>query len=410
MESNPSNSDEDDEVGETATASTVAHQSLHATGNANNGRFLTPNETALISRAKRRRKNTFVRTSRAVQPTIKACFGPPSEWPEHTNVSVVDLFCCIGGFSTGCAAAGHRLVLAVDNDPAALGAHAANHPSCRHELMELGPDTEARLLEIMREVLPKSIDGSKFLPWHLHGSPPCQKLCSLRRTRFPNASVEERQESFQEGMSMVLWYLKLVETCFATMNLTSWSFEEAPNPQLVKRMEVLKRSRSVWFDFEVVEFWKFGVPQTRKRTIGGNPWLIDRLRHDGTLKEWRVIRDVLTPPENAVSLRSVWSADRDEALDVIDEDTGETLNPNNEKRTRLLHELSFTVMGGHSDMYWHDSHINRIRKLSIEERKRLQTFPPDYILPSLNSDQVMGVGNAIPPLFAQKFMSGYRPA
>jgi site-specific DNA-cytosine methylase len=211
-------------------------------------------------------------------------------------------------------------------------------------------------------------------------------------------------------MSMVLWYLKLVEKCFATMNLTSWSFEEAPNPQLVKRMEVLKRSRSVWFDFEVVEFWKFGIPQTRKRTIGGNPWLIDRLRHDGTLREWRVIRDVLTPPENAVSLRSVWSADRDEGLDVIDEDTGETLNPNNEKRTRLLHELSFTVMGGHSDMYWHDSHINRIRKLSIEERKRLQTFPPDYILPSLNSDQVMGVGNAIPPLFAQKFMSGYRPA
>ena len=374
------------------------------------GKSLTPTETALISKAKRRRVATVVQTSRGVQSTIKACFGPPPLWPTHTNVSVVDLFCCIGGFSTGCVAAGHRVVLAVDNDSVALGAHTANHPSCRHELMELGPGTEARLLAMMREVLPRSTDGSKILPWHLHGSPPCQKLCSLRRTRFPNASVEERQESFQDGMQMVLWYLKLVEKCFENMNLTSWSFEEAPNHQLLKRMEVLKRSRSTWFDFEVVEFWKFGVPQTRKRTIGGNPWLIDRLRHDGTLKEWRVIKDVLTPPENAVSLRSVWSADRDEALDVVDEDTGEKINPNNEKRTRLLHELSFTVMGGHSDMYWHDTKINRIRKISIEERKRLQTFPPDYILPSLNSDQVMGVGNAIPPLFAQKFMSQYRPA
>ena len=370
---------------------------------------LTPEECELLNKAKRRRKTAIVSPDRAVQPTIKACFAPPSVWPEHTNVSVVDLFCCIGGFSTGCAASGHRLVLGVDNDQPALDAHAANHPSCRHELMELGPATEARLLEIMREDLPKTDDGTKFLPWHLHGSPPCQKLSALQRTRFPNSTTAERQDAFQEGMRMVLWYFDFAQTCFNTMNLTSWSFEEAPNPQLLERMRVLQRSRAAWFDFDIVEFWNFGVPQTRKRTIGGSPWLIDRVRHDGRLRETRVIQDVLVPPENAVSLGSVWKADRDKSLDVLDDDTGETINPNSERRTRRLHEVSFTIMAAFSNMWWHDSHMNRLRTLSIEERKRLQTFPPDYNLPSSTTDQIKGIGNAIPPLFAQKFMSRYRP-
>ena len=193
------------------------------------------------------------------------------------------------------------------------------------------------------------------------------------------------------------------------MNLTGWSFEEAPSAHIQAELATLRRSRSSWLDFELVEMWQFGIAQTRKRTIGGSPWLIDRLRHDGRLRERRTIQDVLTPPTETVSLRSVWSADRNNSLDVFDTDTGETINPNNERRIRLLHEFSFTVMGGHSDMYWHDSNMNRIRALSIDERKRLQTFPDNYKLPNTQRDQVVGVGNAIPCLFAQKFMSRYQP-
>ena len=369
-----------------------------------------PEKRDLLNKAKRRRKATRLQPSRAVQTTMKGFFGTPSSWPEHTNVSVVDLFCCIGGFSTGCAAAGHRLVLAVDCDENALGAHAANHPTCRHELMELGPETEERLLEILRESLPKNDDGTEILPWHLHGSPPCQKLCSLLFTSMLNESHEDRENRFQEGMRMVTWYLDFVETCFRTLNLTSWSFEEAPNYRLFEIMKKLKPSRASWFDVELVDFWNFGVPQTRQRTIGGSPWLIDRLRHDGRIRETRVIHDVLSPPEGAVSIRSVWRGDRNESLDVLDNDTGEKINPNNERRTRLLHELSFTVMAAHTEMYWHDSQMERVRAVSIEERKRLQTFPPDYKLPPRPNDQKKGIGNAIPPLFAQKFMSMYRPA
>jgi DNA (cytosine-5)-methyltransferase 1 len=372
----------------------------------------TPYEAALLAKAKKRRLISQPASSKAPmsQLTIQKCFNTSvSTWPEHTNVSVVDLFCCIGGFSTGCVAAGHKLVLAVDNDKVALDAHQENHPSCKHELMELGPDTETRLLEIMRQALPKSGDGSRFLPWHLHGSPPCQKFCTLLRTKFPTATAEERLAWIDEGMSMVTWYLQLVEKCFQTMDLVGWSFEEAPSSHITSKLTELKRSRSKWLDFELVDLWKFGIAQTRKRTIGGSPWLIDRLRHDGRLRERMTIQDVLTPPNGAVSLRSVWCADRDDSLDVLDTETGETINPNNERRIRLLHELSFTIMAGHGNMWWYDVHMNQIRKLSITERKQLQTFPSDYTLPQTSCDQAKGIGNAIPPLFAQKFMSRYRP-
>ena len=368
----------------------------------------TPEQYALLDRAKKRRALTVKRPSASIQRTITSCLSTSSTWPEHTNVSVVDLFCCIGGFSTGCVSAGHRIALAVDNDNIALAAHESNHPECRHELMELGPETEEQLISIMKEVLPTNDEGTAYLPWHLHGSPPCQKFCSMLHTKFPNATAQEKQSWIDDGMKMVLWYLKLVEWCMATMNLVGWSFEEAPSPHILSELSNMRRSRSKWFDFDIVEMWQFGIAQTRKRTIGGSPWLIDRLRHDGRLRERRVIKDVLTPPTGAVSLRSVWCADRNDSLDVFDTNTGETINPNNERRVRLLHELSFTIMAGHGNMWWYNVHMEPIRKLSIEERKQLQTFPQDYILPLTNNDQTKGVGNAVPPLFSQKFMSRYR--
>jgi site-specific DNA-cytosine methylase len=370
----------------------------------------TPKETALLSKAKKRRRASVSVPDQSIQRTIDSLFRKPSDWPEHTNISVVDLFCCIGGFSTGCVAAGHRIVLAIDNDRIALDSHAANHPLCAHECMELGPESEERLISLMKDTLPKSDDGNTFLPWHLHGSPPCQKFSSIMRTRYPNSSTSQRNLWIEEGMEMVMWYLNLVEKCFLTMNLTTWSFEEAPCPQIGLKLKELQRTRSSWLDFKIVDMCDFGIPQTRKRTIGGSPWLIDRLRHDGGLRERRVIKDVLTPPETAIAIRSVWSVDRDNSLDVLNGDTGEIINPNNEKRIRLLNELCFTVMAGCGNMRWYNSQMNEIRLLTIDERKALQTFPSNYILPTTLQEQKRGVGNAIPPLFAQKFMSFYRPA
>lgn len=76
------------------------------------------------------------------QPLVRA----PAPSGVQTGVVLVDLFACIGGFSTGAAQAGHAVVLAVDCDPVSLSVHAENHPHYRHVEMWLGPDTEDELV------------------------------------------------------------------------------------------------------------------------------------------------------------------------------------------------------------------------------------------------------------------------
>ena len=75
----------------------------------------------------------------------------------RANTKVYDLFCGIGGFSLGAENAGHRVVLAVDNDGDLLDSHKRNHPNCSHVCCEL---------PIHDIQFPQTGD------WHLHGSPP----------------------------------------------------------------------------------------------------------------------------------------------------------------------------------------------------------------------------------------------
>jgi hypothetical protein len=66
--------------------------------------------SALIARAKARRKKVIAGPDRMIQKTIKSLFQRDAAPSEHRNVSVIDLFASIGGFSTGCVAAGHNLL------------------------------------------------------------------------------------------------------------------------------------------------------------------------------------------------------------------------------------------------------------------------------------------------------------
>jgi site-specific DNA-cytosine methylase len=384
---------------------------------------MSSTDSKLIAKAKKRRAAPAKRVvAPMTQTTINTCFTNGARAvASHKNVCIVDLFCCIGGFSTGAALAGHRIALAVDNDQIALNAHEANHPNAEHLCLELGPDTEEVLISKIRDVLPKTEDGLEFLPWHLHGSPPCQKFCDMQKTRYPGETSADRDEKMNEAMHLIVWFLSLVERCKNSMNMATWSFEEAPSHKIMNELKEMRSptrspdsrigfygstSRSSWFDFELVKLSDFGVPQSRKRLIGGSPKLLDRIRHVGSIRERRVISDVLTPPDGATSIRSVWSADRDSSLDVVDE-SGETINPNNERRIRLLNELCFVVMAGGGLMKWNDKHAAPMRSVTIQERLLLQTFPPNYNLPIPVREQQRGIGNAVPPLFAQKLMSNY---
>ena len=260
-----------------------------------------PTEAKIEHNAKRRRegKSSSMRVQSTSGGTQTMLFANQAR---SRTVNIVDLFCCIGGFSTGATQAGHKVVLAVDGDEIALAAHEANHPQTKHACMWLSEDTEEELVALMMEALPKNAQG-QFEPWHLHGSPPCQKFSAMQCCKGKASTEEDRDARIKEGMEMVVWYMAFVERCRRDFNLVGWTFEEVANGELLGELADMRspgsnqkqcafatslkygnRSRASWFDYEVFQFAEFGVPQTRTRVIGGSPFLINRMRHTASLR------------------------------------------------------------------------------------------------------------------------------
>ena len=108
---------------------------------------------------------------------------------------IVDLFCGIGGFSCGAKLAGHTILLGVDSDPFLLYGHVMNNRKSRHQCLQL-PSEHLRL----------PTEG----PWHLHASPPCQKLSIM----VPNREESERGEA----VDLVAWVFELVKNAKPSLN------------------------------------------------------------------------------------------------------------------------------------------------------------------------------------------------
>jgi len=309
---------------------------------------------------------------------------------------VVDLFACIGGFSTGAAQAGHRIVLAVDCDETALAIHEANHTQTMHKHMFLGPETEPELVALIQSVVPEGAE------WHLHGSPPCTKL-SLGR-EMSNRSKTEIQQGEEEGVCLVDWYLDFVDR----MNPTSWTMEQVDCAPVRNTLKTRALKRSSWTDFEVVEFAKYGVPQTRTRLVAGVSCLINRIRfgEEMFVDKIRTIRDAIDDiPPGAVYVRSNWHRETDQAHTEEAHD-GKFINEKAQKLSRRVDEPAWTIMAN-KPLQWWDERYARIRNMNIVETLALQSFPLSYKYPEgcAIRDLLQGIGNAVPPLFVRKLMS-----
>ena len=325
-----------------------------------------------------------------------ALFKPSRLNKAMTHRKIVDLFACIGGFSTGASQSGHDVVLAVDCDEVALKVHKANHQNTMHELMFLGPDTEAELVALIRSLIPD--DGTE---WHLHGSPPCTKL-SAGRT-MSQSGRKNLHAGKKEGIDLVEWYLEFVQK----MNPTSWSMEQVNCKMLRESLDKKRLKNKDFVDYNVTNFVDYGVPQTRTRMIAGSPFLIHRLRFETNLlvSPAMSIQDAIpTLPEGTVYQRNNWHRQADQS-ETEEGANGTYLNKDAESRCRPTTHPSYTIMS-HA-MQWWDASYHCIRNLNTAEMLALQTFPVGYVFPPGVTvvDQHKGVGNAVPVKFACKFMS-----
>jgi site-specific DNA-cytosine methylase len=155
-----------------------------------------------------------------------------------------------------------------------------------------------------------------------------------------------------------------------------------------------------------LDFGDYGVGQQRKRCIAGSPALIARILNDESLHARApTMRELLpNPPEGAEQVKASTGKCPDPEQTVENED-GTFTNPTiYHKCYRTLDEVAFSCVAAHPH-YWATADFVTIQPFSAREQALLQSFPADYVLPTVKVHSNLGTGNAIPPLFIRKLMS-----
>lgn len=293
----------------------------------------------------------------------------------------VDLFCGCGGWSMGAKAAGHRVVLAIDDDPVALRVHAQNHPACAHVRMRLGAAQEDRVVALIDS---HRRAGCKL---HLHGSPPCQAFSAMRNLT--------KGRSERVGMTLVEWFIALV----GRVQPDTWSFEEVSMPSV---RAYLTRQQVAFDEFD---FSLYGVPQTRRRILAGTPRLVAAMKQDASLRVHQRATPAsalaATMPARAWYVRA--SGGRAPAASKTrKDDEGRWINES-ARWARRVQVPTWTLLCTAKPV-WLSERFKTIRVFSRRELCRTQTFPDAFRIRCSEMDAVRLIGNALPPLVAKKLM------
>ena len=318
-------------------------------------------------------------------------FKPTGATEQHLRKPlVVELFCGIGGWTEGARQAGFHTVLAVDANMQLLKLHKLNHPETSQCVMTVGSETEDELVALIRAHVPQ---GRAF---HLHGSPPCQRISCL------SAVGDLRHHNVDGGVSLVNWFVALVHR----LKPATWTMEEVPHAQLTGALSMARQFHPKMLDFvPTLTMSDYGVPQHRKRCIAGTPKLVERLRTDASVRaDAPVLSAVLKPPKGAAICMASTGKEPDYSKNVAHAD-GTYTNTTIRRCMRSVHEVAWTCLAGHP-LCWCAPDFRKVRWFTVREQATMQTFPPTYKCGTHTQTAITGIGNAVPPSFARMVMRG----
>lgn len=360
----------------------------------------------------------------------------------------VDLFSGAGGLSLGLEQAGWTVAASVDSDPKALQTH-------RHNFAGLAMPCDLSDRDQLQEFIGMLKTAQIDL---VAGGPPCQPFSRAGRSKIRSLVDEGRRSA--EDLRRHLWKAFL-EVAIA-VRPRAVLMENVPDMALgddFTTVRIIARELEQYgyeTEIRLVDAWKFGVPQHRKRLIllarlDGAPfsWPAESAEHT-SLED--AIKDLpqIDPASGDIGSRSaryrarrrsvfadqmregmtepvVWDHmtrpvrdDDREIFELMTPDMRYTDVPKrlqrytadtfDDKYKKLAWKALCRTITAHiaKDGYWY-IHPAQARTLSVREAARIQTFPDRFRFAGTRSDAFRQIGNAVPPMLGRAAATALEP-
>lgn len=327
---------------------------------------------------------------------------------------VIDLFCGAGGLHIGFEKAGFEVGLCIDNNDLVEQTHRYNFPNIPFINQDISTVTSERIREIVGN---REIDV-------LIGGPPCQGFSTIGNRVSSDPKIRFKQDPRNR---LVFEYIRMIEELnpkvFVIENVKGL-LTMGGGKFIETVVEEIEKLGKYEVKYKLVNMANYGVPQVRERVI----IIGSRLEKEVTFPKieyfeeecllgkkwvpcWDVLQDLANIEEdrdfNHVPLKH--TAKNIERYKYIPE--GGRL-PENELPPELYrknfgntfkrldrNKPALTMVPGNDAFPIHPI-LNR--SLTVREAARIQTFPDDIIFRGNRRQQGHQVGNAVPPLFAEK--------
>ncbi len=337
-----------------------------------------------------------------------------------TKPVCISLFSGCGGLDLGVEAAGFRVAVASDADETCAETYGLNFRNVPYVVGRIGEISTEKLLNAAG-LKASEVDL-------LVGGPPCPSFSKSRfyRTEMPRALQDPVAAETVGGYLRVLTDVRPKAFMLENVKGLAYGVHKEALDHIINTTEELGYYTSV----HIVNAADFGVPQIRERclVIGALDGTIaapktthgKNVTSNKRVKPWVTAGDAindLDTIESAIDEGHFAGGQHHNLLRDIP--PGENYlfytekrghpNPQFEWRSRYWSFLlklspslpSWTIQARRSNnmgpLHW------RNRILRIEEVKRLQTFPDDFLLAGTVEKQWRQIGNAVPPILAKRF-------
>lgn len=309
---------------------------------------------------------------------------------ESTSLKVLDLFCGCGGMTKGLQDSGLEIINGIDIWDKAIYNYNQNykHDGICADLTKLSPEDYANVYGVNKTDIDIIVGG-----------PPCQSF-----------SIAGRRDKDDPRNSLFVEYVKYLDyfapKAFIMENVIGILSKKTETNEKV--IDIIMEELSRNYECIVCKLYAsdFEVPQNRRRTI-----II------GVRKDLKIIPkepDVILKVRDRIPVKTV-------LLDRRDVDKSYYLSNTaiegikNKKLKSIAKKAGFGAQYLNLDKpsytiparYWKDGYDalvkysdTDIRRLTILELKRIQSFPDDYILEGSKKDVIMQIGNAVACRFA----------